>query len=74
MSEAEPDYEPQDGCNETVTTINIKKIYISHYKNTRHNPIDLCSLSFSQQPSNRAYPKPGNFVYILTHYSEIKKK
>lgn len=72
MSEAEPTSEPQNGCNEKDTMIKVKKI--SHYKNTRHNPIDLCSLSFSQQPATGAYPKTGTLLHILTHYSEENKQ
>lgn len=65
MLEAEPTSEPQNGCNETDTTI--KVINISYYQNTRQNPTDLYSLSFSQQPATAAYRKPGNLLYILTH-------
>jgi len=67
MSEAEPASGPQNGCNETDTMIKVKNT--SHYKNTRHNPSDLCSLSFQQQPATRTCPKPGNVVHVLTHKS-----
>lgn len=70
MSEAGPASEPQNGCNETDTILKVKK---SHYKSTRHYPIDLRSLSFSQQPATGAYPKPGNLLHILTHFSEKNK-
>jgi hypothetical protein len=63
MSEAEPAFEPQNGCKETVTMIKVNNV--SHYQNTRQNPIDLRLLSFSQQLANAAYPKPGNLLYIL---------
>ena len=72
MSEAEPASEPQNGCKETDTTV--KVINISYYQNTRQNPIDLCLLSFSQQPATAAYPKSGNLLYILTHTIPKKNK
>jgi hypothetical protein len=73
MSEAVPAFEPQNGCNKTVTTIKVKK-NMSHYQNTRQNPTDLRLLSFSQQLANAGYPKPGNLLYIPTHCSEKSKQ